>query len=113
MVFIFDDLAGLNIPVYAEGDAPENLPETYFTYSEDYTADNLNADNKTKEIRYEFTLKYYTKHADTLYSGLIAALNLLKSKGYITSGVGYANNTYRDTWFSRRADILKIEYLED
>lgn len=113
MVLIFDDLADLNIPIYAEGDAPENLPDNYFTYSEDYTADNLNADNKTKEIRYEFTLKYYTKNAETLYSGLTAAMELLKSKGYIISGVGYANKTYRDTWFSRMADIKKIEYMED
>lgn len=113
MIKIFEDLSDLTIPVYAEGDAPENLPAEYFTYFEDYTDGNLYADNAEKEIRYEFTLKYYTKNAETLYSGLIAAMELLKSKGYITSGVGYANETYRDTWFSRRADIKKIEYLEE
>jgi hypothetical protein len=112
MISIFNDLAELNIPVYAEGDAPENLPDKYFTYNEDYTEGNLYADNNEKEIRYEFTLSYYTKDADTIYSGLISAMNLLKSKGYIVSGVGYANKTYRDTWFSRQADIKKIEYLE-
>lgn len=113
MVKIFEDLAELNIPVYAEGDAPANLPDEYFTYNEDYSDGNLFADNQEKEIKHEFTLKYYTKNAETLYSGLIAAMQLLKSKGYITSGIGYANETYRDTWFSRRADINKIEYLED
>lgn len=115
MVNIFDDLIilvdGNQIPVYAEGDAPEQLPDEYFTISEDYTSDHLSADNKPKEYLYEFTIKYYTKNATTLYSRLIEALTLLKSKGYITSGVGYANGTYRDMWFSRQADIKKIEYL--
>lgn len=111
MIKIFDDLAELNIPVFAEGDAPADLPDEYFTFNEDYTDGNLYADNEEKEIRYEFTLKYYTKHAETLYSGLLAAMQLLRSKGYITSGVGYSNETYRETWFSRRADIVKIEYL--
>ena len=115
MVNIFNDLIilvkGVQIPVYAEGDAPETLPEEYFTINEDYSSDHVSADNQPKEILYEFSLKYYTKDATTLYTRLIEALTLLKSKGYITSGVGYANGTYRDMWFSRQADIKKIEYL--
>ena len=59
MVKIFEDLQELNLPVYLEGEAPEELPEEYYTFSEDYTSDNLNADNETKEILYEFTLKFY------------------------------------------------------
>ena len=111
MVNIFNDLSSLNIPVYAEGDAPEELPNEYFTINEDYSSDHVSADNQPKEILYEFTLKYYTKNAETLYSRLIEALQLLKSKNYITTGVGYANGTNRDMWFSRQADIKKIEYV--
>lgn len=111
MVNILEDLKELNIPVYVEGDAPAELPNEYFTISEDYTSDHLSADNETKEILYEFTIKYYTTDASTLYNGLISALRLLKSKGYITTGVGYANSTYQDKWFSRQADVNKIEYL--
>lgn len=118
MVNIFDDLVLLDennnqIPVYAEGDAPQELPDEYFTVNEDYTGDQINADNITYAYLYEFTLKYYTKNAQTLYTRLIQALNLLKSKKYITSGVGYANETYHETWFSRQADIKKIEYLQE
>lgn len=112
MIRIDLDLQELNIPVYAEGDAPAELPDEYFTYSEDYTSGNVFADNQERSTLYEFTLKYYTKDATTLYSGLIAAMQLLKSKGYITSGVGYSNETYKKIWFSRQADIKKIEYLE-
>lgn len=111
MINIFDDLLDLNIPVFEEGNAPENLPDEYFTISEDYTSDNLCADNEAKEILYEFTIKYYTKDANGIYSGLLNAMNLLKGKGYITTGVGFYNNAYKNTWFSRQANIKKIEYL--
>ena len=113
MIDIFNDLAELNIPVYAEGDAPELLPHAYFTVSEDSTSDLVSADNETKQLLYEYTLKYYTDDATTLYSKLIEALQLLKSKNYITTGVGYANSTYKETYFSRQADIKKIEYLKN
>lgn len=116
MINIFDDLiieddSGNQIPVYAEGGAPETLPDEYFTINESFTTDNINADNIPYAYLYEYELKYYTTNAETLYTRLIQALNILKSKKYITSGVGYANRTYQDKWFSRQADIKKIEYL--
>ena len=111
MIDIIADLSELEIPTYIEGDAPSSLPNEYFTINEDYTSDHVSADNEAKSILYEFTLKYYTTDASKIYSGLLSAINLLKSKNYITSGVGYANSTYRDKWFSRQADIKKIEYL--
>lgn len=111
MVKIYEDLAELNVPIYEEGNAPEVLPDEYFTFREDYSSDHLSADNTTKEILYEFTLKYYTTNAETIYSRMNEALQLLKSKGYITTGNGYHNIPYRATEFSRRADIKKIEYV--
>ncbi len=111
MINIYEDLIELGLPVYEEGNAPAELPNSYYTFSEDYTSDNLSADNEAKETLYEFTIKYYTKDANTIYSGMLNALSLLKAKGYITTGVGYFNNTYKNTWFSRRADVKKIEYI--
>lgn len=116
MVNILEDLilydANNNpIPVFIEGDAPDNLPNEYFTISEDYTSDHVSADNQPQSILYEFTIKYYTDDATTLYSRMIEALQLLRSKNYITTGVGYANGTYEDRWFSRQADVEKIDYL--
>lgn len=112
MVDLKEDLKELNKPVYDEGDAPKELPDEYYTISEDYTSDNLNADNEALEHLYEFTLKWYTKDAKALYSGLLEAITLLKSKGYIISGVGYKNATYQNTWFSRMVDVEKIDYLK-
>lgn len=111
MIRIDEDLAELNIPIYAQGGAPATLPDEYFTFNEDFTSGGVFADNSEKTIVYEFTLAYYTKDATTIYSTLISALDLLKSKGYIVSGVGYANPTFHDTWFSRQADVKKIEYI--
>lgn len=116
MVNILDDLILYDsnnnpIPVYIEGDAPETLPSEYFTISEDDTSDNVYADNNAQSILYEFSVKYYTDNAQLVYSRLIEALQLLKSKNYITTGIGYSNGTYEDRWFSRQADVKKIEYL--
>ena len=93
MIRLDQDLIILNesgeiIPVYIEGDAPpvEELPDEYFTVSEDYTSNAVSADNKAREHLYEFTLKWYTKDASRLYTGLIGAIEQLISKGYDAEG---------------------------
>lgn len=118
MVRLDTDLIVLNengeqIPVYIEGDAPAELPDEYFTVSEDYTSNAVAADNEAKEHLYEFTLKWYTKHAQRLYTGLQEAIAILRSKGYDIEGVGYHNGTYQNAWFSRMVEVDKIENLED
>lgn len=104
---------GEKIPVYIEGDAPADLPNEYFTVSEDYTSNAVSANNKAQAHLYEFTLKYYTKDATRLYTGLNEAITQLIGKGYDIEGVGYHNGTYQDTWYSRMVDVEKIENLED
>lgn len=111
MIDIFNDLQDLNKPVYHEGDAPKQLPAEFYTVSEDATLDNINADNEAKQYLYEYTLKWYTKDRSRLYTGLQAAITLLKSKGYIISGLGYQNSPYNDTWVSRQVDVNKLEDL--
>lgn len=120
MVRLDQDLIMLNtsgetIPVYIEGDAPavEDLPDEYFTVSEDYTSNAVTADNKARAHLYEFTLKWYTKDATRLYTGLQGAITHLISKGYDIEGVGYHNGTYNNTWYSRMVDVEKIDYLEE
>lgn len=102
---------GKQIPVYIEGDAPTELPEEYFTVSEDNTSNAVSADNKAQAHLYEFTLAWYTKDATRLYTGLIEAITQLIGKGYDIEGVGYQNGSYRD-WLSRAVDVEKIENLE-
>lgn len=106
---------GERIPVYIEGDAPpvEDLPDDYFTVSEDSTSNAVSADNKAQAHLYEFTLKYYTTDVSRLYTGLNEAITQLISKGYDIEGVGYHNETYQGKWYSRMVDVEKIENLED
>ena len=118
MIRLDKDLIVLNgngeqIPVYIEGAAPAELPDEYFTVSEDYTSNAVSADNKAQEHLFEFTLKWYTKDATRLYTGLQVAIKLLISKGYDVEGVGYHNDTYQNTWYSRMVDVEKIENLEE
>ena len=117
MIRLDKDLIILNasgevIPVYIEGDAPADLPNEYFTVSEDSTTNAVSADNKALAHLYEFTLKWYTKDAERLYTGLLEAIKQLASKGYDAEGVGYHNGTYQN-WYSRAVDIEKLDYLED
>lgn len=118
MIKLHEDLILLDgngevIPVYIEGDAPEELPDEYFTVSEDSTSNAVNADNKAKEHLYEFTLKWYTKDTTRLYTGLNEAITQLLNKGYDIEGVGYHNATYQNTWFSRAVDVEKLDFLEE
>lgn len=104
---------GEQIPVYIEGDAPADLPNEYYTVSEDNTGNAVSADNKAKEHLYEFTLKWYTKDRTRLYSGLTEAIQQLLSKNYDIEGNGYGNGTYQNTWVSRAVEVEKLENLED
>lgn len=104
---------GKQIPVYIAGDAPDDLPDEYFTVSEDSTGNAVSADNKAQAHLYEFTLAWYTKDVTRLYTGLNEAITQLIGKGYDIEGVGYGNGTYQKTWFSRAVDVEKIENLEE
>lgn len=117
MVKLDEDLIILNekgevIPVYIEGEAPDDLPDEYYTVSEDNTGNAVSADNKPQEYLYEFTLKWYTKYRERLYSGLQDAITQLRGKGYDIEGNGYKNPTYQNTWVSRAVDVEKLENLE-
>ena len=113
MIDIYNDLAELGFPVYQQGTAPEALPKSFFTVWEDYSGDNVNAENATQAILHEWTLIYYTKDYSTVYGGLQAAINALKRKGYIISGAGYDFNGNYGEWQARAADVKKIEYMEE
>ena len=114
MVKLHEDLAELGMPVYIEGDAPplDKLEDEFYTVSEDYTSNAVTADNRAREHLYEFTLKWYTKDATRVYSGLHSAITLLQSKGYDISGTGYHNGAYQG-WYSRMVEVEKQENLEE
>lgn len=111
MVNIFEDLQALGIPVFADGDAPEVLPDSFYVVSEDYTSDHISADNEAQSILYEFTLSFYTTNAEDVYRGILDAITMLKGKGYIVGGVGYSVPSYKGHK-RRDVDVEKIDYLK-
>lgn len=112
MVDIFADLAGVGFPVYQQGAAPEELPETFATIWEDFSDDILHADNKARQCRHEWTLAFYTKDKTQIYSGLQTAINALKKRGYLISGQGYDASGSWEGFDARAVDVVKIENLE-
>lgn len=111
MIDIYSDLAPLGLPVYTQGTAPAALPTSFYTVWEDYSADNLHGDNAVKQIRHEWTLIYYTKQFKTVFTGLQAAINALKAKGYTITGAGYDFNGNYGEWQARAVDVIKIENI--
>lgn len=115
MIDIFKDLNEETIgrKVWAQGSAPADLPESFYTVINDGSFDNLNADNKEIEVVWEWSVMFYTKDISILYSGIEEVKSLLKSKGYNVRGSGYDFNGKYNGWEARAIDVKKIEYKED
>lgn len=112
MVNIFDDLAGVGFPVYQQGTAPHTLPVEFVTVWENPSDDILHADNKPRQLRREWTLIFYTKNTENIFSGALAVKSFLKSKGYIINGNGYDAGGAWEGYDARGLDVVKVEELE-
>lgn len=111
MINIYEDLASLGLPVYQQGSAPKTLPESFYTVWNDDTSDIVAADNDGRLMVYEWTLIFYTKDYNTIYSGIAQAKAALKAKGYIISGNGYDFGGAYEEWQARGLDVKKIEKI--
>lgn len=112
MVNIFDDLAGVGFPVYQQGTAPAALPDSFFTVWEDYSSDRAHGDNKPRQLEQGWTLIFYTKDKNLIYSGLVAAIKHLKTKGYTIDGQGSDFSGAWEGYDARAVDVVKISDLE-
>ena len=109
MVDIYADLEELGIKTYQQGSVPSTMPDSYITIWNDYSGDNLNSDNKTNLIEYQFTLIYYTKEWSSIYSVLENIVSLLKSKNYIVDGMGFDIDSGVDEYMARCIEPSKLE----
>ncbi len=112
MVDIFADLERGGFIVYQQGTAPATLPDEFVTLWEDDSADILHGDNKSRQLRREWTLIFYTKNTEKIYSGLLAVINYLKSKGYIINGKGHDTAGVWEGYDARAVDVVNVEDLE-
>lgn len=110
MIEIWKDLDETRFDNWEQGSVPKtNIPDSYITYWENTSFDNLNADNQTKEIAYPFTVIYYTKDWDNIYSDFEEIVSLLKSKNYIASGMGFPLESDNPEYRARGIEVQKIE----
>lgn len=109
MIDIYADLGELKIKTYQQGSVPSNMPKSYITIWNDYSGDNLNSNNKTNLIEYQFTVIYYTKDWENIYSKFEDIVSLLKSKNYIASGMGFDIDSGVDEYMARCIEVRKLE----
>lgn len=109
MIDIYKDLDELGLDVWQQGNVPKVMPDSYITIWNDYSEDNLNSDNKTNLIEYQFTVIYYTKDWDNIHSNFEIIVNLLKSKNYIASGMGFDIDSGVDEYMARCIEVRKLE----
>lgn len=109
MIDIYKDLEESGLKTYQQGSVPSRMPKSYITIWNDSTTDNLNADNKTTMIEYEFTLIYYTKEWSSVYSVFENIVSLLKSKNYIVDGIGFDIDSGIDEYMARCVEVRKLE----
>lgn len=109
MIDIYADLDELGINTYQQGSVPYDMPDKYITIWNDYSVDNLNSDNSTKLIEYQFTIIYYTKDWSSVYSDFENIVHLLKSKNYIASGMGFDIDSGIDEYMARCIEVRKLE----
>lgn len=109
MIDIYKDLEELGIKTYQQGSVPSKMPNSYITIWNDYSLDNLNSDNGTNLIEYQFTIIFYTKKIETIYSKFEDIVRLLKSKNYIASGMGFDIDSGIDDYMARCIEVQKLE----
>lgn len=115
MIDIFADFNKdtINKKVYRQGSAPATLPSEFYTVQNYNTNNNLEADNKVKQVRWDWTIIFYTKNIANIYTGIQNAITLLSQRGYEIDGEGYDFNGKYQGWEARAFDVTKIEYKEN
>ena len=111
MIDIKKDLEETGLMVRKQGSVPANMPDSYITFWGDPSTDNLNVDNKTASVDYPFTVIYYTKDWENLYSRFEEIISLLKSKDYVMDGMGFDIESGLDEYSARCIEVTKIEKI--
>ena len=109
MIDIYADLKSTKLKAYQQGSVPSDMPKSYITVWNDSSVDILNSDNGTNLIEYQFTIIYYTTDWKTIYSKFEEIVSLLKSKGYVISGMGFDIDSGIDEYMARCVEVRKIE----
>ncbi len=111
---IVDELINILNPlvddnVYRQGTVTKDYPELFITFYEVVSKGGSHYDNKSNSCIYNFDVNVYGKDADTVYSTLDSAIEILKENGFIVDGKGIDVPSDNVEYIGRHIEIIKIE----
>lgn len=84
-------------------------PDSFFTYFNNETSDNLFFDNSETITIWDFDLNIYSNDPAIVNSVLLEAKALLKAEGFIIDGVGYDVLSDEPTHTGRGINVIYIQ----
>lgn len=99
-------------PVFLQGSLNKNdpYPESFFTFWNSTTDDGSHYNDDAINCIWDFSVNFYSSSPILVNAVLADAVTLLKSHGWIISGVGYDVTSDEPTHTGRGVDVLYIDY---
>lgn len=98
-------------PVILQGSMSDDAeyPDSFFTFFNNETSDNLFFDNLENVVIWNFDLNIYSNDPETVNSALVTAKQVLKAQDFIIDGVGYDVLSDEPSHTGRGITVLYIE----
>lgn len=106
-------LESFGFPVYRQGSVTEGYPDDFFTFWEDEEVSNSYYDNLTVDVRYKYSVYFYSVDPDNTYSYIHQARTLLKENGWTIPTRGYDVPSDDQAHTGRGLDIVYLNHEID
>lgn len=99
-------------PVFLQGSLNKDVPypESFFTFWNTPTRDGSHYNDNAISCIWDFSVNFYSSNPTLVNTVLADAIALLKSNGWIISGVGYDVPSDEATHTGRGVDVIYIDY---
>ena len=108
-------LENFKYPVIRQGSLgdDEEYPDTFFTFWNNSEDGDSFYDNETVKIIHDFDVNVYSTDADTTYTLLRQARDLLKTNGWIPVQMGYDIASDEITHTGRGMNVTYIQFKQE
>lgn len=105
-------LESFGFPVYLQGSlaADAKYPDSFFTFWNNSTLDNLHYDNAAVQYVWNFDVNFYSNDPLLVNTKLQEAITLLKQNGWIINGKGRDIPSDEITHTGRTVNALYLEF---
>ena len=87
----------------------EPYPDSFFTFWNDQTTDLNHYDNNTPAFVWNFTVYFYSSDPESVNTMMDSVRTLLKSNGWIMTGIGYDVPSDEETHTGRALEVMYIQ----